>query len=132
MPEPGFDNERTGAYSMIVSIAPRAEAGPGSVAIAGRMAEELQNRLRKIPNTKFVDLYGRAREEIRVSVDHEALAALGLTLDRALPRARALVRGLKQGPPVAAPSRCASSALRSSGSARSARRPGSRCRESRT
>jgi multidrug efflux pump subunit AcrB len=78
VPEPEFDNDRTGAYTAIVAVyaEPGAETSP---ALLSRMAEALQDRLRQIPNTKFVDLFGEAEEELRVTLDADALTALGLT-----------------------------------------------------
>lgn len=78
VPEPEFDNDRVGAFTMLASItaAGGTEAAPG---ILGRYAEDLQERLRQVPNTKLVALYGEATEEIRVEVDADALASLGLT-----------------------------------------------------
>lgn len=77
-PAPVFENDRTGAFSAIVSIA--AEPGTeASIGLLTRVAEALQERLRSLPNTKRVDLWGAAEEEIVVEVDPVRLASLGLT-----------------------------------------------------
>ncbi|MEM6934207.1 MAG: efflux RND transporter permease subunit, partial [Pseudomonadota bacterium] len=80
VPEPEFDNDRTGAFTAIASITP-AEGREVPLSLMGRLAEDLQERLRQIPNTKLVELYGEPVEEIRIEVDADALASLGLTPD---------------------------------------------------
>ena len=78
VPEPEFDDDRIGAYTALVAVTaePGVEASPG---LLSRIAEALQERLRRIPNTKLVERYGEAAEEARVTIDADALAALGLT-----------------------------------------------------
>ncbi|WP_029029731.1 efflux RND transporter permease subunit [Salinarimonas rosea] len=75
---PVFDNDRAGAFTAIVAIVPRAgvEAPP---AILRRTAEELRDRLRRVPETRLVELYGAPDEEVVVTLDPARLAALGLT-----------------------------------------------------
>ncbi|MGP9821919.1 efflux RND transporter permease subunit [Salinarimonas sp. NSM] len=75
---PVFDNDRAGAFTAIVAIVPRAgvEAPP---AILRRTAEELQDRLRRVPETRLVELYGAPEEEVVVTLDPARLTALGLT-----------------------------------------------------
>ncbi|MEO0760668.1 MAG: efflux RND transporter permease subunit, partial [Pseudomonadota bacterium] len=80
VPEPEFDNDRTGAFTALVALMP-AEGREATPALVGRFAEALQERLRQVPNTRLVDLYGQPREEVRVEVDADALAAAGLTPD---------------------------------------------------
>ena len=63
VPEPEFDNDRTGAYTAISAI----RAAPGVAVPASllrRHAELLQDRLRQLPATKFVKLFGAEVEEI--------------------------------------------------------------------
>jgi multidrug efflux pump subunit AcrB len=75
---PVFDDDRVGAFTAIAAI--RAEPGrdPG-IGVLTRLAEQLQDRLRGVPSTRLVDLYGAGAEEVRVAVDGERLAAAGLT-----------------------------------------------------
>ncbi|MEM6421354.1 MAG: efflux RND transporter permease subunit, partial [Pseudomonadota bacterium] len=80
VPEPEFDNDRTGAFTAIISIA-AAEGRDVPPPLLGRFAEALQERLRQVPLTKLVSLYGAPAEEIRVEIDADALASLGLTPD---------------------------------------------------
>lgn len=75
---PQFDDDRTGAFSMIGALSPKPGVG-ANPAIARRYAEILQNRLRELSGTKLVQLYGARAEEILVEIDPRKLASLGLT-----------------------------------------------------
>lgn len=93
VPQPEFDDNRTSAFTSIAAILP-AEGSSPQPAVMGRYAELLQDRLRAVGGTKFVDRYGERIEEIEVSVQPQAIAALGLTVDavsQALARADAKV-----------------------------------------
>jgi multidrug efflux pump subunit AcrB len=94
VPQPSFDNDRTGAFTSIMAIVPRdgIEASP---AILRRTARLLQDRLRAVPGTKLVDLYGARHEEITVAVDPRTMTSLGLTAEdvsRAIVQADSKVR----------------------------------------
>lgn len=80
VPEPDFDNDRVGAFTALASIT-SVEGRKIAPALMGRFAEDLQQRLRQVPNTKLVQLYGEPVEEVRVEVDADALASVGLTPD---------------------------------------------------
>lgn len=78
VPEPTFDNDRTGAYTAISAVT----AGEGRkvpIGILNRYAEILQDRLRQAPNTKFVHLFGDPTEEVVVTIKPDVLAGLGLS-----------------------------------------------------
>lgn len=78
VPAPDFDDDRTGAVTAIVALQTR----PGidnNPAILKRNADMLQDRLRAVPGTKLVDLYGAHDEEISVTLNHTRLESLGLT-----------------------------------------------------
>ena len=101
VPEPSFDDDRTGAFSAISAIS--ARPGPtANPAILRRYAEILQDRLRALSGTKLVQLYGARDEEILVTVDPRKLASLGLTaaeVSAAIARADSKVRaGQLRGP----------------------------------
>ena len=68
VPDPTFDNDRTGAFTAISAIVPRDGAKP-NWAIMGRYAELLQDRLRGVDGTKLVTLFGAREEEIVVEID---------------------------------------------------------------
>jgi multidrug efflux pump subunit AcrB len=75
--EPTFDNDRVGAFTAIFALT----AAPGVATpppVLGRLADELRERLRRVPSTKLVSVYGAPEEEVRVTMDPDALAALGL------------------------------------------------------
>lgn len=94
VPEPSFDNDRNGAFTIITALVPRAGAEL-SPAVMRRHAEELQDRLRRVPETKLVRTYGAAAEEVRVTLDPMKLAGVGLTVDQvsqAISRADTKVR----------------------------------------
>ncbi len=94
VPQPRFDNDRTGAFTAIMAVLPR----PGtetSPAILRRTARLLQDRLRAVPGTKLVELYGAREEEITVAIDPRLIASLGLTAEdvsRAITQADSKVR----------------------------------------
>ncbi len=92
--EPTFDNDRTGAFTSISAIVPRA-GDEVNWAVMRRYAELLQDRLRGVGGTKLVTLFGDREEEIVVEIDPRKLTSLGLTVDqvsRAIETADAKVR----------------------------------------
>lgn len=80
LPEPIFDNKRTGAYSAIVALTPR-EGVDDNPAILRRFADELSDRLRRVPQTQSVRTYGARSEEVRVTLDPARLATLNVSAD---------------------------------------------------
>ena len=79
VPTPNFDNDRTGAFTSIMAILPR-DAAKSNPAILRRTARLLQDRLRGVAGTRFVELYGAQDEEITVAVDANKITSLGLTV----------------------------------------------------
>ncbi len=79
VPEPDFDNDRFGAMTSISAIYPASDAAysPGTLK---RYSEILADRLRQLPGTKLVRVYGDEVEEIQVLVDPRKLAQLGVTV----------------------------------------------------
>ncbi len=71
------DQRGATAYTMIASFSWQAEGEP-DLGILGRHADALSDRLRNVPGTQIVDLFGEPEEEIAVVVDDEELAVLGL------------------------------------------------------
>ncbi len=80
VPEPEFDNDRTGAFTAISALTAR-DGREVPLSILRRNAERLQDRVRRLPGTELVRLYGAPGEEILVEVDPRRLASVGLTVD---------------------------------------------------
>jgi len=78
--KPDLDDQRGAtAYSLIAAVSWEG-AGEPQLTILNRLAEELADRLRYLPGTEQVVRFGAIDEEIRVTVDPDELAALGLTV----------------------------------------------------
>ena len=75
--EPELNTDGAGAYGAIIAITPRHDGVP--LTLAARQAEGLADRLRNVPGTKLVDLFGLPEEEITVTLDQARAAALGVT-----------------------------------------------------
>ena len=76
--EPDFNSDGAGAFAAIVALTPAHDDIP--LPILGRYADELADTIRNIPGTKLAEIYGQPEEEILVTVDPVAAAALGLTV----------------------------------------------------
>jgi len=77
---PDFDDKRNAvAFSMILSVTP-AVGGEENLALTGRYADELAERLRQVGGTDLVRLYGRAQAEVLGELDPSEWTALGWTL----------------------------------------------------
>lgn len=75
---PDVVDQTSTAVTVIASFLWERDDAP-QLDILGRLAEELQNRLRNIDGTKEVKLFGEPEEEIRVEIDPLVLGALDLT-----------------------------------------------------
>ncbi|MEM7441874.1 MAG: efflux RND transporter permease subunit [Pseudomonadota bacterium] len=80
VPSPTLETDRGNAFTSISAITWRGEESP-NLAIMGRFAEELQDRLRAVPGTELVAIWGAPDEEIVVEIDRNVLASLALTPD---------------------------------------------------
>lgn len=76
--DPEFDDDRTYAFTMIVSLAWELGGEPNR-AMLSRFAEELQQRLRNTSGTALVRRFGEPEEEILVLIDEARLSAFNLT-----------------------------------------------------
>ncbi len=77
--QPNFDDKRGAvAYSLLVGVTWDRDDAP-ALGLMNRLSEELADRLRGIPGTEYVRLFGEPEEEITVTVDSGEVAALGLT-----------------------------------------------------
>ena len=76
--EPIFDDRRIPvAFTRIFGLVWTGD-GPAELGVLNRLGEELADRLRTLPGTELVRLYGAPEEEITVRVDSDALALLGM------------------------------------------------------
>ncbi|MEM1185911.1 MAG: efflux RND transporter permease subunit [Planctomycetota bacterium] len=76
---PDFDDKRDAvAYTLVLSVGSRGERGQ-SIGVISRQAEELADRLRQVPSTELVRVFGGAQEEIRVRLDGVEAASMGLS-----------------------------------------------------
>lgn len=75
---PRVIREYMGAASIIVAVS-WPEGSGASLGALGRLARELEDRLRALDATYRTELFGQPEEEIRVVLDPEAAAALGLS-----------------------------------------------------
>lgn len=74
---PDFDDKRGPvAFTLIMGLVWDHQSPP-QVGILKRLAKDLADRLRNVPGTEIVRLYGEPTEEITVSIDREETAALG-------------------------------------------------------
>lgn len=77
---PEFDAEGISAYSAVIAVTADHDNVP--LAVQRRHAGALADRLRGIPQTRAVNLFGVPEEEVLVSLDAARAAALGLTADQ--------------------------------------------------
>jgi multidrug efflux pump subunit AcrB len=75
---PIIDEDRGYAFTLIAAVSWDGP-GPANLAILKRLGEELQHRLRNLPGTEYVKLFGAPTEEITLRVDESVLSSLGLT-----------------------------------------------------
>ncbi|MEM6760921.1 MAG: efflux RND transporter permease subunit [Pseudomonadota bacterium] len=75
---PEFDAEGISAYSAVIAITSDHNDVP--LTLTHAHAEALADRLRSIPSTRAVDLFGEPEEEVLVELDPYVAASLGLTV----------------------------------------------------
>ncbi len=75
-----FDDDRGYAYTRILALGWNwaGDVGEPELAALKRYAEALQTRLRAVPGTDLVELFGAPEEEIRVTLDPQRSVALRL------------------------------------------------------
>ncbi len=76
--EPSLDDDHGYAFTMLIAL---KWQGPGELdaAVLGRYGAALQNRLRTVSGTDFVELHGEPEEEILVQLDSELAGRLQLS-----------------------------------------------------
>ncbi|MEL6519548.1 MAG: efflux RND transporter permease subunit [Pseudomonadota bacterium] len=74
---PDFDADGISAFSTVIAVNTTHADVP--LSLVSRYADGLADRLRGVPGTKAVELFGQPDEEVLVTVDSAQAAALGLT-----------------------------------------------------
>lgn len=74
---PDFNAEGISAYSAVIAVTADHDAVP--ITIVHAHADDLADRLRSIPSTRAVDLFGEPEDEVLVNVNRSVATALGLT-----------------------------------------------------
>lgn len=85
---PDFSDTKIYAHSAVIALTWHSD-NPINYAIMGRLASELESRLRNLEPTDFVDIKGLPQEEIRISIDDSKLAAHGMTINDVVSAVRA-------------------------------------------
>jgi len=81
------DKRGATAFTMLISI--DADIPETTLlSVSGRLASELVDRLRNVPGTELVRLYGNPIEEVLVAIDPQALASAGLSVSQVSERIR--------------------------------------------
>jgi multidrug efflux pump subunit AcrB len=75
---PELNDDRGFAYTLLYALTWQGQ-GEINASKLGRYAKELESRLRGVPGTELVGLYGLPQEEILVEVDTAKLASVGLS-----------------------------------------------------
>jgi multidrug efflux pump subunit AcrB len=75
---PEFQDQTSTAVTLVAALVWEGQ-GPPQRAVITRLARALEVRLRNLPGTEEVELFGEADEEIRVTVDPSSLASVDLT-----------------------------------------------------
>jgi len=90
------DKRGATAFTMLISI-DAANPDTTSLSVSGRLASELVDRVRNVPGTELVRLYGHPIEEIVVALNPQALAAAGLSIAQVSERIRSADSKLPAG-----------------------------------
>jgi len=75
---PTLEDDRGYAFTQIISVNWAGQGEP-DIASLGRYANELQNRLKLIPGTDLVSVFGDGNEEIRVAINENKASQIGLS-----------------------------------------------------
>lgn len=93
--DPEFSTDGAGAFAAISALAPIRDDLPP--AILDRYAESLADRLRTLPGTKSVEIFGEQTEEILVEIDPVVLTSLSLTVDQVADAVRSADAKVRSG-----------------------------------
>ena len=86
--DPVYEDADVAANALILGLVWDLES-PVNTALLQRVAEGLEDKLKAIPGTDKVDLFGIADEEIQVDMDQAVAARLGLTAEAIAQQIRA-------------------------------------------
>jgi len=76
--KPFFDEKRLpAAFTLTVGVVWNGE-GPPAYNILNRLTEDLADRIRTVPGTELVRIYGQPKEEVTVVVDQDESALIGI------------------------------------------------------
>jgi multidrug efflux pump len=77
-------DERRGATSFTLLVGIRSPEGYApQMSLLSRMSNELSDRLRNVPGTELVRIYGELDEEINVNIDPQQLSSAGINIAQA-------------------------------------------------
>lgn len=77
---PKYEDQKVKANTLIVGLTWETNTA-ANYAILRRLAEKLEDKLRYLPGTEKVEIYGDPEEEIRVEINSAELSMLGLTAE---------------------------------------------------
>jgi len=78
--DPILEDDRGYAYTQLISLKWLSNE-PVDKAALGRYANELQNRLKVVPGTDIVTIFGRNQEEVRVNIDQSISTQIDLSIE---------------------------------------------------
>lgn len=78
VPPPSVEDQTSKAVTLMVALR-WAGGGEAQLDLLSRLADDLEQRLAHVPGTKETEVFGEAEQEIRVTLEGDRIAALGLT-----------------------------------------------------
>ncbi|MDT0595571.1 efflux RND transporter permease subunit [Glaciecola petra] len=75
------DKRGATAFTVLLALSPKY-AQQSDLALVGRLTRELADRIRNVPGTELVRIYGEPKEEITVTIDPQQLALSGISLEQ--------------------------------------------------
>ena len=75
---PTLEDDRSYAFTQLISLSWNGDSAI-DIASLGRYANDLRNRLRIIPGTDIVNIFGKGKEEVLVEIDQDQSSKLNLT-----------------------------------------------------
>lgn len=75
------DKRGASAFTVVFALSPSVPENT-DLSLTGRMSQELADRLRNVPGTELVLLYGEPEEEVTVTLNTQQLALTGMSLQQ--------------------------------------------------